>query len=102
MTRLRQENMCHHVWVGWVRRYSHCIKATWKTKIKFRENVVDEFPRESTIDQVFRRYIVTKNVKNKFFSGVIFRLRYCNSVSQVNVRSTYKFEIDAQDSPGRT
>jgi len=51
-------------------------KVAWKTKIKFRENVVDGFFRDPTVYQVFRWHTVPKDVKDNLFSGVILFLRY--------------------------
>jgi len=51
-------------------------KVPWKMKIKFRENVVDDFFRDSTVYQVLRWHTVPKDVKNNLFNGVILLLRY--------------------------
>lgn len=56
---------------------AHSVEVAWKTKIKFRENVVDHFFRDSTVDQVLRGHAVSKNVKNYFLSGVILSLCHC-------------------------
>jgi hypothetical protein len=66
---------------GRVRRDARCVDVAWKTKIKFGENVVDDFLRDPTVDQVLRWNTISKNVKNNFLSGVILSLCYCENES---------------------
>jgi len=76
---VREENRCYDIWGGRVRRDALCVEIAWKTKIKFGENVVDDFPRDPTVDQVLRWNTVSKNVKNNSLNGVILSLCYCEN-----------------------
>ena len=89
---MRKEDRCHHVRGRWIRRNARCDKVAWKTKIKFGEDIVYDFFRDPTVDQVLRRYTISKNVENNFLSGVILFLCYCKPFSQTN--AMYEFEMD--------